>query len=424
MKKLAAAVLLAATSTLSFAQTLVLKADRLIDVENGKLISNAVVVIEDDTIVAAGEARKVTFSKDSKIIELGDYTLLPGLMDMHVHLTSDATKHGYKRLADSLPRVTLTGVKHAEATLMAGFTTVRNVGAPGFADVALRDAINDGDITGPRMFVAGPSLGVTGGHCDNNLLPYEYHTVSEGVADGPWAVREKVRRNIKYGATVIKFCGTGGVLSKGTKVGVQQYTFEEMQALVDEAHMRGLTVATHAHGTEGIKTAIKAGVDSVEHVSLLDDEAINLALKHGTYFSMDIYVTEYILSEGAKAGILEESLAKERIVGQRQRDNFAKAVKAGVKMVFGSDAGVYPHGDNGKQFARMVKFGMTPMQAIQASTINAATLLKQQEVLGSLSEGKKADIVGVKGNPLDDISLLENVGLVVKDGQIVKSLAM
>ncbi|MCP5011167.1 MAG: amidohydrolase family protein [Aestuariibacter sp.] len=424
MKKLAAAVLLAATSTLSFAQTLVLKADRLIDVENGKLISNAVVVIEDDTIVAAGEARKVTFSKDSKIIELGDYTLLPGLMDMHVHLTSDATKHGYKRLADSLPRVTLTGVKHAEATLMAGFTTVRNVGAPGFADVALRDAINDGDITGPRMFVAGPSLGVTGGHCDNNLLPYEYHTVSEGVADGPWAVREKVRRNIKYGATVIKFCGTGGVLSKGTKVGVQQYTFEEMQALVDEAHMRGLTVATHAHGTDGIKTAIKAGVDSVEHVSLLDDEAIKLALKHGTYFSMDIYVTEYILSEGAKAGILEESLAKERIVGQRQRDNFAKAVKAGVKMVFGSDAGVYPHGDNGKQFARMVKFGMTPMQAIQASTINAATLLKQQEVLGSVSEGKKADIVGVKGNPLDDISLLENVGLVVKDGQIVKSLAM
>lgn len=424
MKKLAAAVLLAATSSLSFAQTLVLKADRLIDVENGKLISNAVVVIEDDTIVAAGEARKVTFSKDSKIIELGDYTLLPGLMDMHVHLTSDATKHGYKRLADSLPRVTLTGVKHAEATLMAGFTTVRNVGAPGFADVALRDAINDGDITGPRMFVAGPSLGVTGGHCDNNLLPYEYHTVSEGVANGPWAVREKVRRNIKYGATVIKFCGTGGVLSKGTKVGVQQYTFEEMQALVDEAHMRGLTVATHAHGTDGIKTAIKAGVDSVEHVSLLDDEAIKLALKHGTYFSMDIYVTEYILSEGAKAGILEESLAKERIVGQRQRDNFAKAVKAGVKMVFGSDAGVYPHGDNGKQFARMVKFGMTPMQAIQASTINAATLLKQQEVLGSVSEGKKADIVGVKGNPLDDISLLENVGLVVKDGQIVKSLAM
>ena len=424
MKKLAAAELLAATSTLSFAQTLVLKADRLIDVENGKLISNAVVVIEDDTIVAAGEARKVTFSKDSKIIELGDYTLLPGLMDMHVHLTSDATKHGYKRLADSLPRVTLTGVKHAEATLMAGFTTVRNVGAPGFADVALRDAINDGDITGPRMFVAGPSLGVTGGHCDNNLLPYEYHTVSEGVADGPWEVREKVRRNIKYGATVIKFCGTGGVLSKGTKVGVQQYTFEEMQALVDEAHMRGLTVATHAHGTDGIKTAIKAGVDSVEHVSLLDDEAIKLALKHGTYFSMDIYVTEYILSEGAKAGILEESLAKERIVGQRQRDNFAKAVKAGVKMVFGSDAGVYPHGDNGKQFARMVKFGMTPMQAIQASTINAATLLKQQEVLGSVSEGKKADIVGVKGNPLDDISLLENVGLVVKDGQIVKSLAM
>ncbi len=207
-------------------------------------------------------------------------------------------------------------------------------------------------------------------------------------------------------------------------MGVQQYSFGEMQALVDEAHMRGLTVATHAHGTSGIKTAIKAGVDSVEHVSLLDEEGIELALEHGTYFSMDIYVTEYILSEGEKAGILEESLAKERIVGKRQRENFQKAVKAGVKMVFGSDAGVYPHGDNGKQFARMVRFGMTPMQAIQAATIHPATLLKQQDTLGSISAGKKADIVGVKGNPLDDISLLENVGLVIKDGHIVKSVAM
>lgn len=424
MKTIITLLALTLGASAAYAKTTVLTADRMIDVENGKLITNAVVVMEDNTIVAAGTRRSVTIPSDADVMELGDYTLMPGLMDMHVHLTSDATKHGYKRLADSLPRVTLTGVKHAKATLMAGFTTVRNVGAPGFADVALRDAINDGDIQGPRMFVSGPSLGVTGGHCDNNLLPYEFHTVSEGVADGPWAVREIVRRNIKYGATVIKFCGTGGVLSKGTKVGVQQYTFEEMQALVDEAHMRGLTVATHAHGTSGIKTAIKAGVDSVEHVSLLDEEGIELALKHGTYFSMDIYVTEYILGEGEKAGILEESLAKERIVGKRQRENFQKAVKAGVKMVFGSDAGVYPHGDNGKQFARMVRFGMTPMQAIQAATIHPATLLKQQETLGSISAGKKADIVGVKGNPLDDISLLENVGLVVKDGHIVKSLAM
>lgn len=274
------------------------------------------------------------------------------------------------------------------------------------------------------MFVAGPSLGVTGGHCDNNLLPYGYHDKSEGVADGPWEVRKKVRENIKYGATVIKFCATGGVLSKGTKVGARQYTEEEMQALIEETHLRGLTVATHAHGTSGIKAAIRSGVDSVEHVSLLDDEAIELAKKHGTYFSMDVYVTEYILGEGEKAGILQESLAKERIVGTKQRENFRKAVKAGVNMVFGSDAGVYPHGDNGKQFARMVTWGMTPMEAIQAATINSATLLKQQESLGSIEAGRKADVIAVKGNPLDDMALMEDVGLVVKDGQIVKSLAM
>ena len=400
-------LLLCSVITSAFAAPKVITADRMIDVENGKLIKNAVVVVDGNRIQAAGVQGRITIPEDAERVDLGDATLMPGLMDMHVHLTSDATKHGYKRLSVSLPRAAITGVKHAEDTLMAGFTTVRNVGAPGFADVALRDAINAGDVAGPRMFVAGPSLGVTGGHCDSNLLPYEYEQYSEGVADGPWEVRKAVRRNIKYGATVIKFCATGGVLSKGTKVGAQQYTLEEMEALVAEAHLRGLTVATHAHGTSGIKDAIRAGVDSVEHVSLLDDEAITLALENGTYFSMDIYVTEYILGEGEKAGILEESLNKERIVGKRQRENFEKAVKAGVKMVFGSDAGVYPHGDNGKQFARMVKFGMTPIQAIQAATIHPATLLKQQETLGSLSEGKFADMVAVPGNPLEDMQKMK-----------------
>ncbi|MFT5179457.1 MAG: imidazolonepropionase-like amidohydrolase, partial [Alteromonas macleodii] len=365
-------------STAVFAETTVITADRMIDVANGKVVKQAAVIVTDNIITASGRLKDLTVPNEATRIDLGNATLMPGLMDMHVHLTSDATRHGYKRLEVSLPRAAITGVKHAKATLDAGFTTVRNVGAPGFADVALRDAINAGDVVGPRMFVAGPSLGVTGGHCDSNLLPYEYDNYSEGVADGPWEVRKKVRRNIKYGATVIKFCATGGVLSKGTKVGAQQYTFEEMKALIDEAHLRGLTVATHAHGTNGIKAAIKAGVDSVEHVSLLDDEAIDLAKKNGTYFSMDIYVTEYILGEGEKAGILEESLNKERIVGKTQRENFEKAVKAGVNMVFGSDAGVYPHGDNPKQFARMVKFGMTPIQAIQAATINPARLLKQE----------------------------------------------
>nr|WP_232366506.1 amidohydrolase family protein [Salinimonas sediminis] len=394
-------------------------ADRMVDVVEGKVINQAVIVVDGNKILAAGQARSVNVPQGARVIALGDHTLMPGLMDMHVHLTSDATKHGYKRLSVSLPRATITGVKHARQTLEAGFTTVRNVGAPGFADVALRDAIDEGDVPGPRMFVAGPSLGVTGGHCDSNLLPYEFHEKSEGVADGPWEVRKAVRRNIKYGATVIKFCATGGVLSKGTKVGAQQYTQQEMKALIEEAHLRGLTVATHAHGTSGIKTAIRAGVDSVEHGSLLDDEAIALAKEHGTYFSMDVYVTEYILNEGAKAGILEESLAKERTVGKQQRDNFRKAVEAGVNMVFGSDAGVYPHGDNPKQFARMVKFGMSPMQAIQAATINAATLLKQQDNLGSLSPGKYADIVAIPGNPLQDMSKMEQVSMVMKDGDVV-----
>ncbi|MFD3392445.1 Xaa-Pro dipeptidase [Alteromonas macleodii] len=411
-------------STAVFAETTVITADRMIDVANGKVVKQAAIIVNDNIITASGRLKDLTVPNEATRIDLGNATLMPGLMDMHVHLTSDATRHGYKRLEVSLPRAAITGVKHAKATLDAGFTTVRNVGAPGFADVALRDAINAGDVVGPRMFVAGPSLGVTGGHCDSNLLPYEYDNYSEGVADGPWEVRKKVRRNIKYGATVIKFCATGGVLSKGTKVGAQQYTFEEMKALIDEAHLRGLTVATHAHGTNGIKAAIKAGVDSVEHVSLLDDEAIDLAKKNGTYFSMDIYVTEYILGEGEKAGILEESLNKERIVGKTQRENFEKAVKAGVNMIFGSDAGVYPHGDNPKQFARMVKFGMTPIQAIQAATINPARLLKQEATLGSLEKGKLADIVAVPGNPLDDMSLMEKVGFVMKDGQIVKQYAM
>ncbi|MGQ8364361.1 amidohydrolase family protein [Glaciecola sp. 1036] len=401
-----------------FANPQYIKADALIDVTNGKVIKSPLVEISEGKVVAVTASKDVPEGAD--VIDLSGHTLLPGLMDMHVHLTSDANEHGYKRLNASLPRTTLKGVGFAEKTLLAGFTTVRNVGAPGFADVALRDAINDGELVGPRMFVAGRSIGVTGGHCDNNLLPFEYGVKSDGVADGPWAVREKVRENIKFGATVIKFCATGGVLSKGTKVGVQQFTYEEMEALIDEAHMRGLTVAAHAHGLEGIKSAIKAGVDSVEHASFIDKEAIKLAKEKGTYLSMDIYVTEYILGEGEKAGILEESLAKERTVGKTQRANFESAVKAGVNMVFGSDAGVYPHGDNPKQFARMVKFGMTPLQAIQAATINPAKLLKQDKILGSVSEGKIADIIAVKGNPLKDIELLEKVVFVMKEGQVYK----
>lgn len=415
---LLSAALLLFTLNLSHAATYI-TADALVDVANGKLIENPVVVVDQQRITAVGSG--LTIPPDAEaVIDLAGMTLLPGLIDTHVHMTGSASEHGYKRLATSQTRAALRGAKNAARTLRAGVTTVRNLGAAGFIDVALRDAINDGDVLGPRMFVSGPSLGITGGHCDNNLLPADYQDESDGVADGPWAVAKKVRTNIKYGADLIKFCATGGVLSKGTKVGVQQYTLEEMQMIVSEAHRRGVTVASHAHGTEGIYAAIQAGVDSVEHASFIDDAGIKLAKQKGTYLSMDIYVTEYILGEGAKAGILEESLAKERKTGTLQRESFTRAVKAGVNMVMGTDAGVYPHGDNLKQLSRMVTFGMTPMQALQAASINPATLLKREQDLGSLQAGRFADIIAVRGNPLDDISLLEKVDFVMKNGTVIE----
>lgn len=400
------------------AQTII-KADALVDVIKGRVIANPRILINDGRI----ESLQASDSADAEIIDLSGHTLLPGMIDMHVHLTSSADEHGYKRLSTSKARAVLRGSLYAKQTLLAGVTSARNLGAPGFIDVALRDAINAKEIVGPRLFVSGPSLSITGGHCDNNLLPIDFDTQSDGVADGPWDVAKAVRRNIKYGANVIKVCATGGVLSKGTKVGVQQYSLEELSKAVSEAHRRGITVAAHAHGTEGITASIKAGVDSVEHASFIDDEGIKLAKKNGTVLSMDIYVTEYILSEGEKAGILEESLEKERQTGGKQRENFRKAVEAGVKMVMGTDAGVYPHGDNLKQLSRMVEFGMTPMQALQAASINAAELLNQESEIGSVSVGKLADIIAVKGDPIDDISLMEEVKFVMQGGQIVKSVS-
>jgi len=276
----------------------------------------------------------------------------------------------------------------------------------------------DGEVAGPRMIVAGQSLGITGGHCDNNLLPAEYDFNAGGVADGPWAVRQKVRENNKYSADLIKFCATGGVMSKGTSLGAQQFTQEEMNAIVDEAHTLGMKVAAHAHGTNGIQAAIRAGVDSVEHASILDDETIRLALEYGTALVMDIYVSNYILETGAEVGMLEESLAKEREVGQVQRESFQRAHAAGVNIVFGSDAGVYPHGLNGRQFSKMVEFGMSPMQAIQAATLKAAALLGLENQVGTLNEGAYADLIAVQGNPLENVSLLENIGFVMKDGEV------
>jgi imidazolonepropionase-like amidohydrolase len=354
------------------------------------------------------------------VIDLGKATVLPGLIDTHDHLTFDHRFHGYRGLGISVPRQALYGATNARRTLLAGFTSVRNVGAEGYADVALRDAINEGEILGPRLLVSGPALGITGGHCDENLLPVEYQYRSTGVADGPWAVRAKVREVIKYGANLIKFCATGGVLSKGDDVGVRQYELEEMKAIVEEAHKLDRKVAAHAHGADGIKTAIRAGVDSIEHASLIDDEGIRLAREAGTYLVMDIYNDTFILEKGAEVGMLPESLEKERQIGQLQRDNFGRAHRAGARIAYGTDGAVYPHGDNALQFAYMVKYGMTPLEAIQAATLHAADLMGWADRVGSLEPGYFADIIAVEGDPLADVTVLENVGFVMKGGSVVR----
>jgi imidazolonepropionase-like amidohydrolase len=422
MKKtvLAISLGLACLASVNTYATTYVSAKAMVDVNSGKLIKSPLISIENGQITAVQTNTQPSLKDGDKHIQLLDLTLVPGLMDMHVHLTSDPTVPRSARIGQSVPRKAIKAAHFAEKTLYAGFTSLRNLGAEGYSVIAVRDGINEGDIVGPRIWAAGPSLGVTGGHCDNNRLPPEMKYTAEGVADGPWSARAKVRENIKYGANAIKFCATGGVFSKGTKVGIQQYTQDEMNAIVDEAHLRGLTVAAHAHGTSGIKAAIVAGVDSVEHVSFVDDEAIKLAKKHGTWFSMDIYNTEYTLTFGEQNGVDEENLNKERQVSKKQRESFSRAVKAGVNMVFGTDAAIYPHGDNAKQFSRMVEFGMTPLQALQSATINSAKLLKVDDKLGQIKNGFLADIIAVKGNPLEDIAVLENVQFVMKDGIVYK----
>ena len=405
------------TITDLIASSIILQPKNILDVDDGTLYESQI-LIEDGIIVEIGKNISKR-NKNIETLELSELTIMPGLMDSHVHLTGNTELKGYESIGESSYLSTIYGVINAKKTLLSGFTTVRNVGAGNFADVALKQAINRNAILGPTMLVSGPALGITGGHCDSNILPFDYKYTSQGVADGPWEVRKKVRLNRKYGADLIKFCGTGGVMSKNTDVNAKQYTLEEMQAIVDEAHNHGMKVATHAHGLIGIKTAIIAGVDSIEHASFIDNETIELAKEKGTFLSMDIYVSDYILGEGAAKGILEESLEKERSVGRFQRQNFQKAVKASAKITFGTDAGIYPHGKNARQFKYMVEWGMTSLQAIQAATINTAELFGLSNT-GMIKKNYEADIIGVKGNPLKDITILENVSFVMKDGIIVK----
>jgi imidazolonepropionase-like amidohydrolase len=401
-------------------KVLAIRAGKLVDVAAGTVLADQTIIVTGERITSVGPTAAARVPAGAELIDLSDQTVLPGLIDMHTHLTADPMQSGYAALGVSDIRAALYGARSARLTLEAGFTTVRNVGAGGFGDVALRDAINDGDVIGPRMRTAGHAIGIKGGHCDNNLLPAEMNFTDRGVADGPWAARAKVREMAKYGADVIKICASGGVLSKGDEPGAQQYTLEEMAAIVDEAHKLGRKVAAHAHGASSIRAAITAGVDSVEHASLIDEQGMRLAREKGTYLVMDIYDDDFILQEGAKAGMLAESIEKERALGQLQRDNFRKAWKAGDKMAFGTDAGVYPHGDNARQFAYMVQYGMTPMQAIQSATVQAADLLGWQDRVGAIAAGKFADIIAVKGDPLANVAELTKVSFVMKGGAVIR----
>ncbi len=401
-------------------RTVVLHAGRVLDVKTGKLLSDQTLVIEDGKIVSIGASAETKPPADAVRIELPNATVLPGLIDAHTHLTSDP-KFGYEELGISVPREALTGAKNARITLQAGFTTVRSVGADGYTDVALRDAINAGDVPGPRMLVSGPALGITGGHCDNNLLPYEYHAVGDGVADGIAAVQHKVRENIKYGSDLIKICATGGVLSKGDDPQASQYTLDEMKAIVADAHRLGRKVAAHAHGAQGILWASEAGVDSIEHGSYIDDAGIAEMKKNGTYLVPTLYLADWFLENAEKNRVPDFLLVKAKAVMPAARKNIAHAFASGVKVAFGTDAAVYPHGLNAREFAVMVKLGLTPLQAIQAATVNAADLLGWPGKVGSLEPGAWADIVAVDGDPLKDVTTLEHVKFVMKGGEVVRN---
>jgi len=400
-----------------------IRADRLLDVRTGRWLDNVEIAVTDGRIteIAHGAPGLKMIAMDIKIIDLTGYSLVPGLIDMHVHLDSDPSYGGYTGLQFSDRFWSVLQVKHAGETLDAGFTTVRNVGSDAFNDVGLRQAIDEGKIRGPRVVTAAYSFGATGGHCDSTYFPPSFDSKSPYNADSPEEGRKRVRELRKYGAQVIKICATGGVFSRNTEPGQQQLAEAEMRAIVEEAHQWGLKVAAHAHGASGIAAALRAGVDTIEHASLIDDAGIALAKKSDSWLSMDIYNTDYTQAEGAKNGVLEDNLRKDREIAQTQRQGFRRAHAAGVRMVYGTDAGVYPHGQNGRQFAVMVRYGMTPTQAIQSATVNASQALGRDDV-GVAEVGRFADLVAVKGDPTVDVALLAQIPVVIKGGDVVKDV--
>ncbi len=402
----------------------VIKAGRLIDTVTGRVLENQTIVIEGEMIKAVGSNLPVP--QGAEVIDLSRMTVMPGFTDSHVHITGQSGTAEYYEATfrRTVMDEAVSAHIYAKRTLDAGFTTVRSLGSGPFVDISLRNAINRGDFPGPRIIAANMYIGSTGSHGDlNGFSPWlGDRTPPEmtGLADGVDEVRKKVRYLIKYGADVIKFGATAGVLSEEASVGAPQYSQEEMNAIVAEAHLHGIKVTAHAHGAEGIKMAVKAGVDSVEHGSFLDEEGIRLMKERGTYLSADIYNDDYILAEFAKFGTPQKIIEKEKLVGRTQRENFQKAVKAGVKIAYGTDAGVYPHGWNAKQFAKMVEWGMTPMGAIQASTRNNADLFGWSDRIGSIAVGKFADIIAVDGDPLKNVGILERIDFVMKGGVVHK----
>ncbi len=399
------------------------KAGKVLDVTSGKYLENQIILIEGDRITKIGPASALESQVPSgaRVVDLSHSTVLPGLIDCHTHLTGSPFLLGPRGLHSSVPRDALLGARNARVTLQAGFTTVRNVGAPGYADIALRDAINADDVPGPRMLASGPGLSITGGRGDQNFLAPEFHASGDGVADGLDGVTRKVRENIKFGADLIKILATGGVLSEGDNPTFQQYSPEEMRAIVETAHGLGRKVAAHAHGALGIKTAVLAGVDSIEHGSYINDEDIQLMKQHGTYLVPTLYLGDWFLANTDKLGVTPYVLEKARMVMPAARTNISHAFHEGVKVAFGTDAAVYPHGLNAHEFAVMVKLGLTPLQSIQAATVNAADLLGWSDRVGTLQAGKFADLVAVDGDPLSDVTLLEHVKFVMKGGEVVKS---
>jgi imidazolonepropionase-like amidohydrolase len=408
-------------------KTVYIRAGRLFDGTSDTLRQNAVIIVQDDRIQSVVTEGRFAVPPGANVIDLSHATVLPGLIDCHTHLGSRADRYNeIYRFKDTPFNRAFAAVVNARKTLEAGFTTVRDVGSLPFMAVDLRNSINEGLVPGPRIVASGPGISITGGHGDlNNYSPQTRVSMFPEerdfqIADGLDQVRHVVRAQVKYGVDVIKILATGGVLSKGDSPGAPQFSFEELKTAAEEAHMAGRKIAAHAHGTQGIKNAILAGIDSIEHASLIDDEGIRLAKEHGTYLVMDIYNDDYILTKAVEFGLPQENVDKEKMVGRLQRENFQKAVQAGAKMAFGTDAGVYPHGDNAKQFAYMVKFGMTPAQAIHAATTNAADLIGRSKDVGSIEAGKYADIIAVSADPLEDVRVLENVGFVMKGGVVYR----